>query len=201
MSWFKKLGSIYKLADLYVENRLELAKVEMTENFGKAINKAVTFGFIMFIGAIIYVLLLLMAIVFLNSYTNSPLTTYSIILAFHVLLLIIGLVLQRSWFKGFLEKFLSVEFTDIEDVTGKKRTMSLEEYRENLKLSNNQLLSGLKGDLKSMFFIDDIMNYNKPHNTIVEGTEFWEEDERKAYEDFRAMFNEEFTPEAPSKLS
>ena len=201
MSWFKKLGSIYKMADLYVENRLELAKVEITENFGKAINKAVTFGFIMFIGAIIYVLLLLMAIVALNNYTDSPLTTYSIILAFHVVLLIIGLILQRSWFRGFLEKFLSVEFTDIEDVTGEKRTMSLEEYRANLKLSNNQLLSGLKGDLKSMFFIDDLMNYNKPHNTIVEGTEFWEEDERKAYEDFRAMFNEEFTPEASSKTS
>ncbi|MCB0648087.1 MAG: phage holin family protein [Saprospiraceae bacterium] len=201
MSWFKKLGSIYKMADLYVENRLELAKVEITENFGKAINKAVTFGFIMFIGAIIYVLLLLMAIVALNNYTNSPLVTYSIVLAFHVVLLIIGLILQRSWFRGFLEKFLSVEFTDIEDVTGEKRTMSLEEYRANLKLSNNQLLSGLKGDLKSMFFIDDLMNYNKPHNTIVEGTEFWEEDERKAYEDFRAMFNEEFTPEASSKTS
>lgn len=189
------------MADLYVENRLELAKVEITENFGKAINKAVTFGFIMFIGAIIYVLLLLMAIVTLNNYTNSPLVTYSIVLAFHVVLLIIGLILQRSWFRGFLEKFLSVEFTDIEDVTGEKRTMSLEEYRANLKLSNNQLLSGLKGDLKSMFFIDDLMNYNKPHNTIVEGTEFWEEDERKAYEDFRAMFNEEFTPEASSKTS
>ena len=201
MSWFKKLGSIYKMADLYVENRLELAKVEITENFGKAINKAVTFGFIMFIGAIIYVLLLLMAIVALNNYTNSPLVTYSIVLAFHVVLLIIGLILQRSWFRGFLEKFLSVEFTDIEDVTGEKRTMSLEEYRANLKLSNNQLLSGLKGDLKSMFFIDDLMNYNKPHNTIVEGTEFWEEDERKAYEDFRAMVNEEFTPEASSKTS
>ena len=201
MSWFKKLGSIYKMADLYVENRLELAKVEITENFGKDINKAVTFGFIMFIGAIIYVLLLLMAIVALNNYTNSPLVTYSIVLAFHVVLLIIGLILQRSWFRGFLEKFLSVEFTDIEDVTGEKRTMSLEEYRANLKLSNNQLLSGLKGDLKSMFFIDDLMNYNKPHNTIVEGTEFWEEDERKAYEDFRAMFNEEFTPEASSKTS
>ena len=127
MSWFKKLGSIYKLADLYVENRLELAKVEMTENFGKAIHKAVTFGFIMFIGAIIYILLLLMAIEALDTYTHSPLTTYSIILAFHVVLLIIGLILQRSWFRGFLEKFLSVEFTAIEDVTGEKRTISLEE--------------------------------------------------------------------------
>ena len=68
-------------------------------------------------------------------------------------------------------------------------------------MSNAKLSSRLKEDLKSMFFIDDLLNYSRPHNTIVEGTELWEEDERKAYEEFRAMFNEEFTKGGPSKLS
>lgn len=197
MTWIKKLGSIYKTADLYIDNRLELAKVEVTDNVSKAINKAVTFGFIMFIGAIIYVLLLLMVIVLLNNLTHSILTTYLIVLIFHIALLVLGLRIQKTWFRGFIEKFLSVEFTDIEDPHGSGKMVSLEAYKSALKSSNVKLLDDIKGDIKSVLYIDHLLDYTKPHNTLVEGTEKWEQDQQDAYNQFRALFDEEFKPNNP----
>lgn len=199
MTWFKHLGKVYELADQYVDNRLELAKAEVTGSVGKAINRAVTFGFIMFIGAIIYVLLLLMAIVLINEFTHSLLATYFIVLLFHVILLLIGLKVQKTWFRGFIEKFLSVEFTDIEEKEGDHKQVSLESYKTSLKNLNGRLVDDIKENLRSVFFIDQLTAFTNPSKILPEDDSQWSEDQRSAYSQFLEMVNEEFPSKPYSK--
>ncbi|HMS67579.1 MAG: hypothetical protein WAT92_14040 [Saprospiraceae bacterium] len=200
MTWFTNIGKIYQYADEYIDNRIELTKLELSANTANVISRSLTLGLYLFIGAIIYVLMLMIAVIFLNSYIHSLLITLLCVLGFHILLLIGALFWQKTFFNGFITNYLAISFTDVEDGATQ---VSLDEYKANLQSKNNFIVDQLKGDLKSLFFLDKLEDLVEEDQVTEES--HWDEKQNEAFEQikdiFVDVFNDKEVAEAAEKVS
>ncbi|HOY15417.1 MAG TPA: hypothetical protein PLY70_19855 [Saprospiraceae bacterium] len=200
MTWFTNIGKIYQYADDYIDNRIELTKLELSANTAKVISRSVTLGLFLFIGAIIYVLILMIAVIFLNSYINSLLITLLCVLGFHILLLVGALFWQKTFFNGFITNYLAVSFTDVEDGATQ---LSLEDYKTSLQAKNQYIVDHIKGDIKSLFFLDKLENLMEEENVTDEAN--WDDQQNAAFEQIKEIivdiFNDSEVVEAAEKVS
>lgn len=191
MTWFNHVGKLYQYADEFVDNRIEMIKLELSANTSAVISKSVTLLIYLFLGAIIYVLILLIAVFFIDSLLNSMLQTLLLVLGFHILLLVISLRLQKTWFNQYITNYLAVEFTDVENEKATK-ALSIEEYKNRLKAKNDFILNGFKNDLKSLFFLDKIKEMFA-EETPPDGTsEDWSEEQKNAFMDIKNIVEDIF---------
>ena len=186
---FKTLGRIYEFSENYIENRVELAKLELTSNVSKVISRSITLGIILFVCAIIYGILLLMAALVMRDWLGSYLITFTILLVFHVVVLFVIIKWQNKWLSNFLSEFLAIEFTDVEEESsGEKSRISITDYKFKLKEKNEFIVGEIKSDLRSMFFLDRFEADEV--DAFTEHEEDWSEDQQMAFEEIKNLFSD-----------
>ncbi|MBK8389264.1 MAG: hypothetical protein IPL23_08265, partial [Saprospiraceae bacterium] len=114
-------------------------------------------------------------------------------------LLIGALFWQKTFFNGFITNYLAISFTDVE---GEATQVSLQTYKANLQNKNHFIVDQIKGDIKSLFFLDKLEDLLEEDQ--ITGESHWDEKQNEAFEQikdiFVDVFNDKEVAEAAEKF-
>lgn len=183
MGVFNSIGKISQYGQSYLDNRLELVKLEITEVVSAVFSKVLNLVLIAVVGISIYLTSMLIILLLLANYFTSYVIAASILLAFHVILLLILLWVNNAYIINFFKRLLLKEFTDIKQ-DGETNTLSAKEYKQVIITANQMTTEHIKNEFKSMFFIDKL---EKRKAEETEPTTYTN-DEELIYEEMKNAF-------------
>lgn len=157
MNFLGSIGKYFEYGSEYLDNKIELAKLEVAQNTSKIFSKAILLAISLFLLIVIYFLILIVVVVALLSLVKSVLIILIGLIVFHVFLGVLVFKYFGASLSNKITTFITSEFTDIDEQSMQQRVkLSLSDYKTKLLEVNQKIVDDVKANIFSPLFKNDM---------------------------------------------